>query len=81
MHIDSLRESGSPLPEPLEGSANVSCGFECLSHRWTHSPQNRFANLKAGTRAPRDHPVIRLRPTIEWWGAQTYLFAQDPIED
>jgi hypothetical protein len=32
-HLDSLRESGSPLPEALEGSMDISGGFENLSHR------------------------------------------------
>jgi len=49
MHIDSLRESECLLAEVLEGSANANGGFENLSHHWTLSPQNRFANLKAGT--------------------------------
>jgi len=39
-----------PVPEALEGSANPNGCFENLSQRWTLSPQNRFANLKAGTR-------------------------------
>jgi len=50
MHMDFRQESGRLLPEALEGSTNALGGFECLSHRGTLSPQNRFANLKAGTR-------------------------------